>query len=409
MDEKAVISSFEIDLPKYRTEIFEKFDDIFDNGYLVLGKFTKMLEEKWAEDHSRGFGVAVNSDTAALDCCLSVCGIKDEMVLIPQMAFFGVVNVVLKLGGIPVLVDVTMSNGIMPTFEQWCDALDWVVKTFGRKPKVAMFVYSGGMAGSDTIRSIEMFREEGIRTIEDCAHCAGARYGDGRRVGSAGDFATWSFYTTKLLSSGEGGIIVSDSEEDVKRMRNYRAYGRKSSDGVFSECSDILGYNWRITEFQAAILNVMWSHIEELIGERKRVAAVYDKYFPSRSEDDDSGTPFKLIPEGNGTVNLYRYMVIVPGMSFNDNIWLYKKLLDLKPVGIRLQEKCNHLPVANMAGYQGVPTVISVRRSCPGAIKFSREHICLPIYPNLSSDNAEYIAKSVVKLIEEMRRIGRKI
>lgn len=393
------IPSLEVDLSMYRKELRMAFMDVIDSGQLILGPQTEKIEGDFSKAHGHTQGIAVTSDTAALDAVLSIIGVKGEMVLMPEMAFFGDANVALKLGAKIGLVDIDPSNGIMPTLDQWKEAVK-ICSEKGHFPKVAMFVYSGGMTG-DSVPAIKWLQERGILVVEDCAHCIGSKYPDGMLAGTYGDFSTWSFYATKLLQCGEGGMICTSNEADAENIRCYRAYGRKISSPPFTQAASPLGYNWRLTEIQAAFLNVMWGHKDEVIAERQKVATVYDQFFRSGHDDDGSGKAYRLQPEAGGTVNLYRYMIMKPKMTINDNIWMYEEL-KTRAHSFGLQEKTNHMPLSAMEAYHSLPTILSVTGDFSGASRFSQEHLNLPIYPTLPSHEAEYIAKSMVTMLETM-------
>jgi perosamine synthetase len=399
------IPALQVDLSTYKDEILAEIGKVIDSGQLTLGPYTLYIEQRWAADHGKEFGIAVNSDTAALECVLQLMDIKDRLVLMPQTAFFACANIVLRLGGIVGLVDITPSNGIMPTYEQWTKAIDFF-RERRLDPKVAMLVYSAGQCSPTQVRDILNLQEE-MFVLEDCAHCHGGKYADGRFIGSAGDFATWSTYATKLIHSGEGGMIVTNDRAAAEAMRVYRAYGRKANDGVFTECVSPKGYNWRITEMQAAILKVMWSHLPEIIQARRNVAEVYDAFFPQADGDYEGGQPYSLVAK-DITRNLYRYTVMIPGMTFESNRSLYTYLREECDPIITLQEKSNHMPLAMHSGYAGHPRVLSAPRQFPGAMQYCLEHICLPIYPKMRIADAEFIAKCVNNWWNEWRKSGKR-
>jgi perosamine synthetase len=399
------IPALQVDLSTYKDEILEEVGKVIDSGRLILGPYTEYIENRWAEDHGKRYGIAVNSDTAALESVLQCIDIKDSVVLMPQTAFFACANITLRLGGKVCLVDIEPHNGIMPTSFQWEEAIEFC-KQRGYHISAAMMVYSAGQCSPSQVKDIGGFVERGIPVLEDCAHCHGGKYADGRYIGSEGTFATWSTYATKLIHSGEGGMIVTDSTAATNFLRVYRNYGRKTTDGVFTECASPLGYNWRMTEMQAAILKVMWGHLPDIISARRKVADVYDQYFPPQPFDQNEGRPYSLCAP-QITRNLYRYTVMIPGMTFESNRRLYNYLSSCNPK-ITLQEKSNHMPLAMHAGYDGHPHVISAPRQFSGAMQYCLEHICLPIYPKLSEDDAEIIADSVMKWWEQWSKTGRR-
>jgi len=394
--EHRVIPPLKVDLSQFSDELFEAYGKVIASGVLVLGEYTRAAEEAFASDHNKKYGIAVNSDTAALESVLQFIDIKGQFVLLPQTAFFGVVHVVLRLGGIPLLLDSDVDNGIFPKTSRW----EMAVEKY--KPKVALLVYSAGMAGEDVIGTINMLAEKGVYSVEDCAHVHGSKYSNGDLVGSAGDFATWSSYATKIIHSGEGGMIATSIDAADDFMKKYRNYGRKIVDAAFTESASPLGYNWRMTEMQAATLFIMWKHLDKLIQQRKEVADVYSEYFcPAWPRDFPAGTtaplePYELAPR-LGKKNYYRYTVMVPGLTYLGNKKLYAELARLNP-SVKLQEKSNHLPISL---HKALAPHSIAAEPFDGARRYSLEHLCMPIYPTLSKIDARYIAESVRYLISE--------
>lgn len=277
--ELKTIAAYRVSTDKYQEEILLAFKEVLDSGMFVLGEKTEKFETIFKESHGRKHGISVNSDTAALEACLTLLqkevgrGVgKKTIVMLPDAAFFGCANVILKMGMVPFVLPITVSNGVMPTVTQLEEA---IASLEGNSPLIYMAVYTAGTVGADALEAIALCEKYGIPVVEDCAHVHSARYSDGRLVGSAGRFATFSFYATKLIHSGEGGIILTDNDADAEFLRTYRNYGKRQIDPVFAD-SCMVGYNWRITEFQAALAGILWGHREEIHEDRSKAAEVYD-------------------------------------------------------------------------------------------------------------------------------------
>jgi len=401
------LKPYRVATDKYEEEILNAFREVLKSGMFVLGDRTKEFEEEFSESHGRGFGIAVNSDTAALEMALTYLKGKKyvERVMIPDTAFYGCVNVILKLGLEPVIVPTTMRNGVMPKMEQLAKVIEGMSKT-KREKTAYMAVYTAGTVGVDAIEQLEFCDRYGIAVIEDCAHCHGSLYMDGSLVGSHGMISTFSFYATKLIHTGEGGMLLCDDPDMRDWMVTYRNYGKAwgpMEDPVFAR-PDLVGYNWRMTEFQAALGTILWAHRDEIIADRSVSADVYDRVCKNPEwHKTIYRLPVDGAESGNLQPNLYKYIAIVPRLrTIADNHVLAERL---KKKGVLLQAKCNSIPLSRMDAYKGLLTMPKgYRRTIHDADLYSMSHIALPIWPGLSAEAASGVIDAVVMTIEEMRQ-----
>jgi dTDP-4-amino-4,6-dideoxygalactose transaminase len=388
----------------FKEEIFKEFEEIFDVGILVLGDWTKKFEQEFSGSHGRRFGVAVTSDTAALEAALLMLKdyskLKKLIVLMPDTAFFGCANVVFRLGGDVVPIPVEIGNGIMPTLEQLERCAIWVSRKSDCDPEelIYMAVYTAGMVARDMIEQIDWCRKKGIKVLEDCAHTHGATYSDGKLAGSYGDVATFSFYATKMVHSGEGGMVLVDNPDWDRWLRTYRNYGKtwgEGADPIFQDVS-VIGYNWRMTELQAAIGMVLWRNYQKIYSERQRVERIYDSFF-----NNGNGRAKRLVIKNAGLLrpNLYKYIVLVDGLETEEqNHRLYR---ELEEKGVRLQTKCNPKPISESGLFRDRVIFYPEAFEYPKeSLSYSLCHLCLPIYPLLSNEEAQYVAESVSQVVE---------
>lgn len=406
-----MILPYRVSTGPYKTEILRAFESVLDSGMFVLGDWTEKFEKIFAESHGRRYGVAVTSDTAALEAALLMLepqrndnfvrnAVTEKVVLMPDTAFYGCANVVFRLNGKVLPVDVTVTNGLMPTLDQLKAAVAWT----GRSPKelVYMAVYTAGTAAADAIETLSWCKEQGIPVVEDAAHCHGALYTDGKLVGSYGDVATFSFYATKMIHSGEGGMLLLDSPEQAQWLRSYRNYGKlwgPNADPVFTDVA-MLGSNWRMTEFQAALGAILWLHYEEIRKARAGVEAIYDRFFHPITGAWRECVQRLLVLNGKLKPNLYRYIVMVDGLeTAEQNRKLYALL---KKQGVLLQAKCNSMPLVRHSVLKDkvIPYPPSLSPQSE-ASRYCLGHLCLPIYPSLSEIDASYVAETLVTVVEK--------
>lgn len=406
MDSMKCLKPYRVATDKYEEEILHAFKDVLQSGMFVLGDWTKEFENSFAESHGRGFGIAVNSDTAALEMALTYLKEKKglERVLLPDTAFFGCVNVVLRLGLHPIIVPTTLHNGVMPTLAQLTSVLERLPKV-QRARAAYMAVYTAGTVGVDAVEQIDLCDRYGVPVIEDCAHCHGATYMDGRLVGSHGHISTFSFYATKLIHTGEGGILLCDDQDMRDWMATYRNYGKAwgpMEDPVFAR-PDLIGYNWRMTEFQAAIGVILWRNREEIIRDRSVSATVYDAVCKDVSlRKLIYRLPVDGSEKGKLQANLYKYIVIVPPLKTVEDNHCFAARLRKK--GVLLQAKCNSIPLSRMDAYKGMLTLPKgYRSSIHDADLYSMSHIALPIYPGLAAETAQVVVHAIVETIRELQ------
>jgi dTDP-4-amino-4,6-dideoxygalactose transaminase len=236
---------------------------VLDRGQYILGEEVKALESEFAAYIGVAHGVGVGSGTEGLHLALRTCGIGvgDEVITVSHTAV-ATVAAIEQAGAIPVMVD------IEPDFFTIDSRKIAAIITSKTKAIIPVHLY-GQPADLDPI--LEIARTYELRVIEDCSQAHGAMY-KGKRVGSYGDLACFSFYPTKNLGAfGEGGIVVTDQAEFAGRLRMLREYGWAER-----YVSHFPGVNSRLDEVQAAILRVKLQYLDQDNAARARIASMYN-------------------------------------------------------------------------------------------------------------------------------------
>jgi len=218
-----------------------------------VGEFETLFSEYVGVDHS----VAVNSGTAALHSALDVLGVgPGDEVIVPALTFFSTVTAVVHQAGVPIFCDISLDN--------FCLDPDDLLRRITPRTKAIIAVhYFGHAAEMDAINQIA--KRYGLAVIEDCAQAHGTTY-KGRKVGSIGDMGAYSFFATKHMTTGEGGIVTTNDVKANEKMRSFRSHGMEGRhDHV------MLGYNYRMTEIAAAIGIIQLDKLDEL--NEKRIKA----------------------------------------------------------------------------------------------------------------------------------------
>ena len=230
------------------------------------GPFTARFEELWG--HWNGLpAVATASWSGAALAALEHIGVRDEVVLCPSNTFMATPLSVLWAGGRVEFVDCNRAD-LCISYE------DFVRKAEQHRPKAAWLVHIGGHIAFQVEEIARYCRDNGIWLLEDCAHAHGAEW-SGRKPGSWGDAGVWSFYATKTVSTGEGGMLVSRHEKMLEFARRFRNYGKPEH--------TVHGLNFRMSEFTAALGCVQTERMPEIVGWKQQHACdVLDPLHPSR-------------------------------------------------------------------------------------------------------------------------------
>jgi dTDP-4-amino-4,6-dideoxygalactose transaminase len=210
--------------------------------------------QAFASYHTARYGICTSNGTTALEVALKAAGVgPGDEVIVPPLTFMATAAAALYLGAVPVFADVDPDT--------WCIDPGEVEKALSKKTKAIVPVHLGSrMADMDRIMAIA--RKHGLKVVEDCAHMHGG-FWRGKGAGSIGDLGCFSFQSSKLMTAGEGGIILTSDEELEERCQAYVNCGRARPTDQHVAPQEALGWNYRMTEFQAAILLVQLERFKE--------------------------------------------------------------------------------------------------------------------------------------------------
>lgn len=232
------------------------------------GTKTLEFEKAFAEYHGARHGIAVTNGTAALEVTMAALDIgPGDEVIVPNFTFIATASAVLFANASPVLVDVDS--------ETYCLDPGLTEKAITPKTKAIIAVHMGGHP-ADLDALGEIARRHGVPLIEDSAHAHGSEW-RGKKIGTFGKAATFSFQSSKLITAGEGGIIISNDDTFERQARSVHDCGRMPGEWFYSHF--IYGSNYRLSEWQGAILNVQLERLEEQTLHRHRNGRLLDKLF----------------------------------------------------------------------------------------------------------------------------------
>jgi len=260
----------EIHLPVAIPELGEKelkylVDAFLSTWISSSGKYIELFEQKFSSFCDCQYGAAVSNGTVALHLALKTLGIKEgDEVIVPDLTFVATINTVLYCNATPVIVDVEKDS--------WCIDPHEIEKAVTPRTKAIIPVHLYGQpCNMDQIMDIA--KRKDLFVIEDCAEAHGACY-KGRKVGSFGEIGCFSFYGNKVITTGEGGMCVTNSSELNEQMRILRDHGMSKRKKYWH---DLIGYNYRMTNLQAAIGVAQVERIDEILSERKKIETNYRK------------------------------------------------------------------------------------------------------------------------------------
>ena len=236
--------------PSVGEEEIKAVAEVLRSGYYVQGPNVRKLEEKFAEYIGTKYAIATNSGTSALHIALAAAGIgTGDEVIVPALTFFSTATSVIHNNAIPIFADIDS--------EIYCLDPNDMEKRITDKTKAVIPVHLyGHPAEMDSIMEIAEARN--LLVIEDAAQAHGAEY-KGKKVGSIGHVGCWSFFATKNMTTGEGGMITTNDSDIAEKARIIRSHGMTSRDDHV-----VLGYNYRMNEISAAIGLVQLSKLDKL-------------------------------------------------------------------------------------------------------------------------------------------------
>jgi perosamine synthetase len=240
----------------------------FDEGWISSqGEFIKSFEEKFALYHDLPFGVATSNCTTALHLALLSLGIGfGDEVLCPDLTFIAPANMIKITGAVPVLVDVEEKS--------ICIDPKKIEEKINPKTKAIIVVHAFGHA-ADMDPIIEIAKKYRLKIIEDVAEAPGALY-KGQLVGTFGDLACYSFFANKIITTGEGGMILTKDKNIDKSLRILRDHGMSREKKYVH---DVVGFNYRMTNMQAAIGLAQLERLPVILAERKKQENIYIDFF----------------------------------------------------------------------------------------------------------------------------------
>ncbi len=359
-------------LPEDRVWIAERIQEVLATGQLTLGKYGAEFEKEFARLCGVRHAIAVNSGTSALEIILRSIGIEGKKVLVPTNTFFATAAAVVHAGGIPVLIDMDPDSfSIRP---------EDVEKSLTPGTAGMIVVHIGGIITAQMPALIELAREKGMWLVEDAAHAHGSSF----RSTSAGAFgiaSSFSFYPTKVMTSAEGGMIVTNDDQLAGESRIYRDQGKKS----FTENAHVrMGYNWRMSEPHAIIGLKHLERLPAMIADRRAIAAIYDTGLR------EFKNLYVLPVPPDGVCNYYKYIAVLKEKRNRKELKAaLRERFGVSLAGEVYEEPLHRQPVFDKYAAGSLPI----------SEDLCARHICLPVFSGMQEAEAHQVLDALKQMV----------
>ena len=343
-------------------------NDCLDSNWISSkGKYVSLFEKEFANYVDVKYATGVSNGTVALHLALVALGISTgDEVIVPTLTYIASVNAIVYTGATPVFVD------SLP--DTWQIDPEEVRKSITPKTKAIMAVHLYGHPCEMSVLK-EIADEHRLFLIEDCAEAIGSKY-QGNHVGTFGDIATFSFYGNKTITTGEGGMLVTNDQTIFERAVHFKGQGLAKYREYWH---DVIGYNYRMTNICAAIGLAQLERINDILSKKRQIAELYKELLKD--------TEFKVHPEVGDVFHSYWMIsILIPQADQRDTVreHLSEAGIETRPVFYPVHtmpmytQKYQKHQVAEDIGWRGIN---------------------LPSYPDLSPEQINYICDSLKKFI----------
>ncbi|MBI5403281.1 MAG: DegT/DnrJ/EryC1/StrS family aminotransferase [Ignavibacteriae bacterium] len=374
-----------------KTELDEALIKTAESQYFILGPEVEKLEKAMCEYIGCKYAIGVSSGTDALLIALMAIDIKPgDEIIVPTYSFFATAGVVSRLNAIPVFVD---SDPV--TFNINPKEIEGLI-TKKTKAIIPVHLY-GQSAEMDEINAIA--KKHSLKVIEDGAQAIGVQYKDGRKVGTLGDIGCFSFFPSKNLGCfGDGGLVTTNDDALGEKLRIMRVHGGKPK-----YYHKIIGGNFRLDAIQAGVLSVKLPHLDSWSERRRQNAELYSGLFIESGLASKEGkielnsTEKILLPKAvykeTGHKNYHIYNQYVIRVEKRDEL---RKHLTEKEIGTEI-----YYPVPFHKQECFADLKPRFEKTCFSVSEFAADHsIALPIYPELTKEQIEYVVKCIAEFIK---------
>jgi len=370
-----------------RLDILIKIDGVLKSGQLSGGPYVDEFEEMFKEYNGAEHVLALNSGGAALEAIFRSLKLEEgDEVIVPTNTFYASASAIQAAGGTVVLCDidpVTMS----PTLSQ-------IQKKITDRTVGVVVVHIGGVMSYELPEIVFQLDQKSIWVVEDCAHALGSALEDGdgwRHAGTFGIAGAFSFFPTKVITSIEGGMVVTNDDRIADQVAVMRDYGKPEK---FTSFHTQWGTNWRMHEIEAIVGLSQMVRLNDILVARCKVARSYMAYlngeYPYRDDVLFSAPVTALGNSGPG--GFYKFVVMLPEGVDRDAIKQGMRDRGASPSGGVYDIPLHHQPV-----FEGrYPD-----EDFPGATDFCERHLCLPLWPGMTAGEVTTVVRALDEAVNE--------
>jgi len=348
-----------------RREILDRIDDCLTTGMLAQGKYVEEFEDNWSRYVGARHAVAVSSGGSAIEITMRILNVRGKEVIVPVNTFAASATSILLAGGQVRFADIdstTLSLG-----------LDELKRRATPKTVGVEIIHIGGIITPEIEKIRDWCQERGLWLFEDCAHAHGSEM-NGKRAGTFGIAGGYSFFPTKPMTSGEGGMIVTEDDQLATRARLFRNYGKPEE---WVSYHTELGANWRMSEIHAAIGISHLARLDDFISWRAKIA----KFYTEMLEKIQGVTP--ILPQAR--TSWYKYIVLLDAKIDRDNLQQ-----SMNEQGVNLSGYVYDIPLHQQPIFQDMSD-----GDFPVAEDICRRHICLPLYYGMTEEEARFVVDTL--------------
>lgn len=365
--------------------ILENIEKILNTDYeWTNGNYVKQFEKEFEKITGARYASAVSSGSSAIEIALSALEMNEDCIaFVPTLTAPPTVYSCLHAGLKVVYVDSNSNDFGMDINDLKRKIMKYKCNMRG----VVIPVHIGGIVSNNIEKIIKIAKYNGLYVIEDCAHAHGSKF-SGIHAGKHGIIGTFSFFLTKVLTSGEGGIIITDDPELDKKFKIIRNYGKFDGKHILN------GSSWRMNEFTAVVALWQTKNLNKITSDRQKVAAKYDQLLKNNLKCHS------LILDSKTESSYYKYIVMLD-KNINKNILkhMMKEKYGITLAGEVYETPCHMEPI-----FQKNEKILNKEEHFITSENIAIHHICLPMYPTLSDQEINYIINSLNESITIVSR-----
>ena len=369
-------------VPWFGEAEIEAISEVIRSGWIAQGPVVKQFEQAFKERVGSAEAVAVANCTAGLHLALIVAGIQPgDEVIVPSFSFIATTNSVIHAGAVPVFADIAIETGNLTAAS--------IASAVTDRTRAVMVVDQAGVP-ADLDEIFAYCRPRGLMVIEDAACAIGSTY-KSKPIGSHSDLVVFSFHPRKILTTGEGGMIATNNSDWAARIRRLREHGmslsaadRHHMGATSIETYPEIGFNYRMTDIQAALGLVQLDKLDQLISRRRELAERYEKQI------GDIGGLHPVVDPPYGTSNYQSYWVRLDDSVLKSR---NKVMEELESLGVSTRRGI-------MTAHRELACSKYFREPLPISEHLSDNSLILPLYHTMSYAEQDHVIESITQVVQ---------